>query len=487
MSKRDLKHVHILNRDNTHVDKDNPLSIDQSNGVPPTFTELTSNTGASLISKGNLNKVRFFPRILNEHVESSREIQGVVSSGNIVGQVFKASQDNITALMLTLESAAGISLDTFESYANSTALRAVWIKGGTNDANLEETIVKTGNKAMSLPCGLLNDSWVNTISLTDYTNFTGSFDAYFTKEFNKLKVSVFIGDGTNTKSFQLIQADKEVWAKFEVNEAAMSEDGGGTTNVTAITKIGFRVDDKESTHVCIIDNLAATPPPGEIDIKLWDMGASIPESAITSIDDGAQYNRLGVALSSEFTLSLKGGKRLYHIYDFVAGPDKAIPDNETLNVGNYYIVELVYVDTNINVYGPDTAFTTNYYTNGYAFTASDESTAITAIGPNSDLMFGIFSTQDAYFVSVTWRFNAEPNGDSSINAFFEDTNMTITDVVVDHEVSPEQAFTTDLSLRPAFLGSGGKLEFYYNDDHTDSVTRVIGEAKFLFEPPVING
>jgi len=34
-----------------------------------------------------------------------------------------------------------------------------------------------------------------------------------------------------------------------------------------------------------------------------------------------------------------------------------------------------------------------------------------------------------------------------------------------------------VSLRPMFLG----------DDHTDAVTKVIGEAKFLYEPPVVNG
>ena len=65
--------------------------------------------------------------------------------------------------------------------------------------------------------------------------------------------------------------------------------------------------------------------------------------------------------------------------------------------------------------------------------------------------------------------------------------MSITDTVVDHEIKPEQEFTDDLSLRPMFLGSGGKLEFYYNDDHTDAVSQVIGEVRFLYEPPTVNG
>ncbi len=475
-------------------DSNNPVPVETTDPVyvPAEFTKLTSNTGASLIQKGNLNKIKFTPRVLNEHAESSREIQATVTSTNTVGQVFKASKNNISALMISLESAAGIALDNFESYANSGELQAVWVKSGTSEATLEESIVKTGDKAMSLPCGLLDGEWVDTITLTDYTDFTGSFDAYFTNTFAKVKVSVFIGDGINTKSLQLTQPDRDLWTKFEVSEAAMSEDSGGTTNVAAITKIGFRVDEKDLGSVCIIDNLAATPPPGDVKLKLWDMGTTKPVIGVTSIDDGAQYTQMGAALAASYDLSLLGGFRVYHVHQFTAGINKSVPSNELLNIGHYYIFQIEYVDTDVNVYGPDTSFGTQYYNNGFAFTAPDESTAISATtapadSAYSDLMFGIFSAQDVYFTSVTWRFDAAPNGGSAIHVFLESTDMKITDVVVDHEVAPEQEFTTDISLRPMLLEDGGKLEFYYNDDHTDSVSKVIGEAKFLYEPPIVNG
>ena len=466
--------------------------IEETNGVPSGFYKVTANTGASNIQKGNLNKIKFTPRILNEHSESSREIQATVTSTNIVGQVFKASKDNISALMLTLESAAGIALDDFESYADSAALQLEWVKSGTSEATLEETIVKTGSKAMSLPCSLIDGVWTNTITSTDYTGFTGSFDAYFTETFAKLKVSVFIGDGTNTKSLQLAQANKDIWHKYEILESAMSEDGGTPTDVTAITKIGFRVDLKDIGSVCIIDNLIATPPPGDVRIKLWDMGETKPEIGVTSIDDGTQYTQIGAALAASYDMPLLGGFRFYHIHNFTAGIDKSVPSNELLNIGHYYIIQLEYVDTDVSVYGPDTSFSIQYYENGFAFTAPDEATAISAPtdpadNTYSDLMFGIFSTQDVYFTSVTWRFDATPNGNSAIHVFLESPSMEITDVVVDHEISPEDTFTTDLSKRPMLLEDGGNLEFYYNDDHSDSVTKVIGEAKFLYEPPKVNG
>jgi len=469
-----------------------PVKTVQSNGVPDSFTKETGNTGEASISKGNLNKIGFIPRILNEQVESSREVQGVVTSSNIVGQVFQASKDNISALMLTLESAAGILLDNFESYANSSELQVEWVESGIVLATLETLIVKTGEKSMSLPCGTAAHEWINTIPSTDYVDFTGSFDAYFSKEYNKCKVSVFIGDGTNTKSTQLIHSAKDIWESYEVNENIMIEDGGGTTNVSAITVVGFRIDDAENNQVCIIDNLIATPPPNDIRIKLWDMGETIPEIGATAINSGDQYEQIGAALASSFDLPLKGGKRLYHIHMFTAGTNKAIPSNETLNAGHYYIIQLEYIDTEVNVYGVDTSFGVKHYTNGFAFIAPDESTAISApTEPSnnaySDIMFGIFSSQDVYYTSIAWRFDAEPNGDSGIHVFIEDKNMKITDMVVDHEVKPEQNFTTDLSLRPYYAEDGTKLEFYYNDDHSDQVSSVIGEVRFLYEPPMANG
>lgn len=458
----------------------------QSNGVPASFTRITTSTFEQNISKGQLNKIGVSSRIGNEHVESSREIQGTVTNGNIVGQIFKASKDNISAILLTLESAAGIVVDDFESYANSAALQAVWSATGVL-ATLETTIVKTGAQAMSLPTTNVADEWERTATPADYTDYTGIFSGYFTHTFDQQQVSIFIGDGTNTKSLTLVQDGAGIWSSFAINEKAMTEDGGGTTNVAAITIIGYRVIAKKTGGAVIIDDLTSVPSPGDIEIKLWDMGTTIPESATTSIDDGTQYQKIGDAEAASYTLSLEGGKRLYHIEEFFAGTEKSIPTNELLNINNYYILELKWVDTDVSVYGPDTAFLKNYYTNGYAFTTPDEATAIAAIGAYSDLMFGIMSTQDVYLVSASWRFDNPPNGGASISVFVEDNEMKVSDVVVDHEHSPEQEFTSDLSIRPQLLIDGGKLEYYFNDDYTDSVSKINVEMQYLYEPPITNG
>jgi hypothetical protein len=461
----------------------------QLNGVPELFSRVTSNTSEINLSKGQLNKVDIIARIGNEHVESSREIQGVVSSGNIVGQIFKASKDNITGLMLTLESAAGVVVDNFESYANSAALQAVWVASNSL-ATLETVIVKSGLQAMSLPTVLEGYTWETTAAPTDYTNYTGTFAAYFSHSFAQQKLAVYIKDGVgNRKSLTIVQEGAGIWCACEVNENAMVEDPANTldTDVTNIVTIGFEVILKQVTGSVKIDDLTSVPPPGDIEIKLWGMGTTIPVSTVTSIDDGTQYTKIGEAETASYTLSLKGGIRLYHIEEFSAGAKKNIPANELLKVDNYYLIELKWVDTDVSVYGPDSTLSIDYYNNGYAFTAPDEATAITAIGTYSNLMFGILSTQDIYIIKASWRFDAAPNGDSEISVFLEDTDMKVTDVIVDREHSPEQSFTADVSIRPQYLEDGGKLEYYYNDDYTDSVSKINVEMQFLYKPPAVHG
>jgi hypothetical protein len=462
----------------------------QPYGVPLSYTAQTSNGGNFTIAKGQLNKLRLRPQIINEHAESSREVQGTVTSGNIVGQIFKASHDNINGILLTLESAAGSPFDDFESYANSTALQAVWVEG-TNPALLETVVVKTGDKSMDLPLDTNGDTWTRTISSADYTDYTFDFD-FQQSSILVAEVSFFIGDGTNTKSLTLGLNQANLWTHFDINENAMIEDGGGTTNMAAITKIGFRCDIKSTTNNAYVDNMFTTPAPGSVEIKLWDFGDTKPVSTVDGLNDATQYIRLGDEgfnggeISASIILELKGGRRLYSIRDFVAGVALEIPTNEVLTVNNYYAITLHYVDTNVNVHGPNTSFLIDYYTNGYAFTTPDEVSVITAVGQYSDLMFGIFSTQDCYINTIVKFFDATPGVDASEQLFVEDTDMNITNILVG-DFRPLQSIEAEFNTRPTFLQKGGKFELYYNDDFTDSVTTGSLLMGYIFKPGTVNG
>lgn len=478
----------------------------ESNGIPPEYTKLTSNGKVHLVSKGQLNKIKLRPAILNEHAESSREAMDEVDASNILGQIFKASQDNINGIMLTMESAESVDVENFESYADSGELQAVWVETG-NPALLETTIVNEGSKSMNLPLDSVDDEWQITVGPTDYTGYTFGGDFLQTVVFGAggAEVSFFLGDGVNTKSIPLVIDTINDWVNFEINEAAMSDDGG-TPDITAITEIGFRVDRQKINQDAYVDKLTATPSPGQVELKLFDCGDTIPVGDGASFDltnDATQYTELGDLgingpVASSVFIGLLGGKRLYNVPTFVAGTASDIPGNTILTVGNYYAITINYVDTDVDVYGPDTTFSTNYYENGYAFFTSAENADITTIpgavgaGTYSDLMFGVFSTQDIWittfvqFIGTSTGAEAVPGVNSNVSFFAEDSDMKITDIS-SHDSAAIPFIQADLTFKPFFLGKGGKFEMYFNDDPTDNVAVVNLITAYAYIPPTVNG
>lgn len=463
--------------------------------VTDDYTKQTSNSRTFPIQKGQLNKYRLRPTILNEHAESSRNIQAEVNNTTIVGQVFKASQDNINGIMLTLESAAGASIDDFESYAADVNLQAAWILAGTNEATLETTIVKTGDKSMKLNLAVLNDEWALTVGdSVDYTDYTFDLDYFQDRDFSQAKVSFFVEDGSaNTASIQLAVADINSWIHFEININSLSDDGAAT-DYTDIDKVGFRVDDLAPTFSGYVDNIVATPAPGQLELKLWDLGDTIPVADGSSFDlttDATQYTELGDrglnggTVAASVTLDLIGGQRLYTIRAFIAGTALEIPENTLLNVGNYYAITLHYIDTDISVYGPDETIQ-NYYTNGYAFTTTAENVDITAVGADIDLMFGVYSTQNVFLNTVLKFYDAAPGSDSTEHIFIEDSEMTITDIITG-ESTPQQTTLAEFRDRRFYLPKGGKFEIYHNDDFSDSTTQITALMGYLYVPPIANG
>ena len=482
----DILHIQFFYPEN----ETNPSYVSTYFGVPNSFSKQTASGENFLIQKGQLNNLRLRPQILNEHVESSRKIQGVVSSGNIVGQIFKASQDNINGINLTLESAAGIDFDDFESYVDSTALQAEWVATGSL-ATLETTIVYEGDQAMHLPAsGNTGDEWARTFASTDFTGYTGEFFMYVNKEYRDVKLRVFVEDSLGNKSSQaIVQPNKDLWTKLVVPVDNLTADGVTLADLTDIIKIGYRIEKQKLDGYAILDNLISVPPPGSVELKLWDMGATLPTSGATSLSDGTQYTKLGDlgitgVQAASISISLLGGKRSYHIDEFVAGVALEIPTNELLTSNNYYAITLHWIDTDVSVYGANEAWD-NYYKNGYAFTAPNESTNITAVGTDIDLMFVIFSTQPVYVFEITTVADNPPNGESETALYVEDVNMIRTNVLVSG-IKAVQTVTTTLP-RPFYMNVGAKLEQEYNDDITDSVSSINLIVSYFFEPSTVNG
>lgn len=460
-------------------------------GVPCEYSKQTASGRTFLIQKGQPNNLRLRPQVLNEHAESSRVAQTVVTASSIAGQFFRASQDNINGAGLSVESAAGVVLDDFESYVNDAALQSVWV--GTGDlADVETSVVYEGAQAMYMPMGAgsLGDEWANTFATADMTGVTVQFQMRSNKEYKDTQMRFFVEDSLgNTNSRQIVQSNKEVWTKLVVSVDALTADGGTPADITDIVKVGYRVEKEKNDGFMIVDILLSVPPVGSFKVKLWDMGATLPVSGAMALTDGTQYEKLGdLGISgnqvSELEVELLGGKRFYHINDFIAGVAKEIPGNEILNVDNYYALTIHHVDTDITVYGPNHTWV-DYYNNGYGFTTPDEATNITALGSQRDLTFLIYSTQDSYITEMTSFFNAAPNGNSEITLYIEDLNMVRSDVLL-APVKAIQAATQTLTL-PFFIQQGGKFEVEYNDDITDSVSSSSLIFQYRFIPPAVHG
>ena len=472
-------------------EKQNENIFANSKGVPSTFTKQTANSENYLIQRGVLNKIRLRPRILNEQVESSKTLQATVTATNIVGQIFKASQDNINGIHLAGESAEATIFDDFESYADSAALQAVWVE--TDDlATLDTTIVDEGTQSMKLPMDTVDGEWVDTISSRSFAGYTGHIHVYQTKEYNKCKLRFFVGDGTNTASLPLLAINKDIWYNLPIRMDALSEDGGGTTDLTAITKVGFRVENSERGEFAYIDHMVAIPPPGSVKVKLWDMGATLPTTS-NSIDDGTQYEKLGdLGITgvqvSEIEVDLLGGLRVYPIKEFVAGAAIGVTGNTLLNVGNYYALTINYVDTEFSLYGRDNCGVgVTCYNNGFAFNAADEATNLTKVGTYNSLNFAIFSVQDVYLINARGTTDDEPGDNSSFSWYTKTTDYKRFNTLVASTRGRELLQFSDLALMPPFIEKGGMLKAEYNDDFTDDVTEIEMGMRYLYEPPIVNG
>lgn len=452
---------------------------------------------------GSKNDLRIRQQILNEHQESSREILGTVNSTTSIGQIFKSSSDNINSIFFVGESAAAETIiDDIEEVDNAT-LQAAWVLTGTNLAVLDTTIKSPNNsstKSMKLMMDAA-DTWTNTFGAVDLTGGTIEFDYYQTKETIKATMTISIGDGVNTSvlTIPVAKVDKKTWKHHSLNIDAFV----GTANVTAITQVIFTVTLVNVGELAYVDNIRTRPKPGNIKIELWDMGSTIPANNGTVVyTSGKQYTTLGdLGISgnqtSSITISLKGGKQLYYVDEFIAGVAEEMSGNIKLNKGNYYALIFHYVDTNVSIYGADTTQQYDYYKNGYAFSIPLVTNTInpisgaTGTGQYSDLAFGILSTDEVYVTKIELKLldGSYVSQDSSLatEAIFliEDENMS--EIIIANEKFVTSEHKEDISIRPILMKKGYKAEVYYNSGISDLVRYAIIELKYLYKTPEING
>ena len=507
------------------VDPNNGARIvNDTDGVPEKYDTPMMVGELRVIAKGSINHLRSRPRVLNAYAESAREDMYVVDATHVVGQMFKAEQDNINSILLTLESAAvfasmdAITVDTGNSeqkggtqeYSSDAEMQEEWIETTTNPvrSTFTDDIGATPDGTYALQMNLadaIDAEWrLQVTDPTDLTGVTFSLKYAQNRPFNQAKMFFFISDGVNGKSILLGTVSENIWQTFSFSETAMtidaSDDGGAAVDMTQISAIGFRIDDSQGASLAYADTITYQAEPGSFDLELWDFGSSIPANNGTidyTASSPGQYTEIGDrgisnGVASSINTTLLGGKRQYFLDDFIAGTALEIPTNTLLTVGNYYAILIKYVDTDITVYGPDTTFTNDYYTDGYAWQADTGDNLIDLIlgdagsGAYSDLQFSVFSTANAYVTGYHLHF-LDVAGDLTINGSdaswisnAEGPNMEIDSMPDIHGGHPVTDFLRTFN-KPVLLRKGGKFEINYDDDPQDSVTSVECEIFWMID------
>lgn len=480
--------------------------ISEDINVPAIFSNVDGIGKDLFPSKGQFNLVEMRPEVINEQNSSFRSVQAVIDSSTIVGQGFKNSQDNMNGISLVFEPAeAGATHENFESYADSAALRLAWVQiGPGSPADLETTIVSpnfSSTKSMKLSLDNLLGNWANTEEAIDVSGKVIAIDWLQTDTYSRLKAELYISDGVNQASVDIVSGATNVYETFIWNISDFQPDlsNQSPVDLTAIVTFGYRLLESRQNRFGYADNMILFNLPGSINSKLWNFGPTAPVGGVDSIDDStSQYTTLGDpgigqgTLVSQVNIPIQSSKAIYFVQDFIAGTAFELDSNVELIPNNYYLITLHYVDTDVSVYGTDPSESVDRYTNGFAFTAPNEADPITAIGPFNDIFFNIYSTQDVLFTTALLTAHdemdefASPGNDSIFSLYVIDVDFKITTWIVKHERF-EQVLNIKSDFRAVEMEKGGKIVFLLNDDAADDVHKVNVAYSYLYKPPLVNG
>jgi len=386
----------------------NQGEIEDEGGQGSPFKKLSYASELKNIQKGGTNKITIRPRVLTENMQNeTNNVQTLGTPITDVGQVFKLSGGikEIDRVHLCLEAIAGGALqliDDFESYADTTALRAVWSPSDVaNTPNTLETIIfQEGAKSMKTDVGIVtasksrNDDVTRTYSTNqDWSGFDG-LQFQFRNDADTI-VELHIEDANGDGSKHTITVSQnEVYQSINLNFVDFIPVGSTQVDLSIIKKIKFFIKTAKvgAFYIDIIE-LFSNSSFGTVDLELHDFGT-----------DGSPTT-LGTILKTE-TFNLESGKKIYEIPIKVSG----------LTPNNFYGVVLTNPSVaTVKVFGKNGS---DLYNSGFAFDSSDDAN-IASTGSGDDLCFSIFAIDKAVFNGIRFVANGDTR-EGKVNVFIND-------------------------------------------------------------------
>ena len=454
--------------------------IEEENGVGAPFKKLSYATELKNIQKGGSNKIIVKPRVLTENLQdNNNNVQTLGGSITDVGQVFKLSSGikNIDRIHLCLEATAGGAItviDDFESYADTAALRVVWLSDDlTNTPNtLETTIVQEGTKAMKVEVintasKSRNDEIVKTFGTNqDWSGFDG-IQFQFRNDVDSV-IELHIEDDNGDGSKQTITVSNNgVYEFINLNFSDFIPVGAVPADLTIIKKIKFifKTAKTGSYYVDIMELFSASAF-GTVDLEIYNFGTNPTPTS------------LGTPLKTE-TFDLQSGKIIYEIPINVTG----------LTPNDFIGIVLTNPSTaTVKVFGKNGS---DLYENGFAFDSSDNGTNIASTGSGDDLCFSVFALDKAIFNGIRFVANG-PTGEGKINVFINDnasgkgkSALFLGETFLGRqEIDFPTKTQTNLGVK---MTSDELIDIRYEDDAGSLVTKLQATVYFTFINRPING
>jgi len=467
------------------ISQNGELPDDDGTGNNAPFKKISYASELKNIQKGGENKISIRPRVLIENLQDDQNLVDTLEAGTTdVGQIFRLSAGikKIDRLHLCLEAVAaggGAGVQTeedFESYADTAALRAVWVGNDlTNSPNtLETTIVQEGSKAMK--CDLLNkqksknDTFIKTYgSNQDWSGFEGI--QFQLRQDGSATLEIRIEDAAGNISKHTITTGSGGVFEFQKLDFANFVPVAVTpADLATIKKITFFVKSITTVGAFYVDIIELFEPSGgsggfgTVDIELHDFGTDSSPSQLSTI------------LKTE-ALSLSSGKQIYELEFEVEG----------LTPNNFYGIVITNAsDSDIKVFGKSGG---DLYASGFAFNSAND-LDITEL-TNDDLCFSVFAVDKSIFNGIRFVANAG-TGEGKINVFINDNSSGkgklalflgetfLGRLIVD--------FPTKLQTGASVRLSDDDLVFItFFDDSTSLVTKLQATVYFTFINRPLNG
>jgi len=453
----------------------------QSTRAGESFDKLSYASALVNLNKGGNNKISISPRVLIENQnDDPANVDDLDGSNTDIGQVFRLSGGitEIDRIHLTIDaivagsgSGSVVTVEDFESYADTAALQAVWVpKDIPNTPNtLETVIIQEGINSMKMASQGAKqksnqDTFTKTFGTTeDWGGRTGI--QFQWRQAAGWLIEIHLHDTAGGESKHAITVSQpDTFELVKLDFANFVAVGSTPVDLTDVKKIEFFIKTSIATADFYVDLIQTYTDAGgggggtTVDLELRDFGTSDTPTT------------LGTLLQT-VTIDLATGVKTYEV-----------PISETgMTPFNYYGIVLTNTTaTSVKWRGRKTA---NLYNSGFAFKSTDD-TNISATGSGDDMHFLIFAKDRVTFNGLRLIGNASM-GEGKFNVFINDqmTGKTRTAVLLEENTlnRGEANYPTKEQTTVAVeMGKDEVVLIDYNDDGTSLVTKVQATVYFTF-------